>query len=154
MATMTGERKFYGCHNCDKGAGEWCFTCRRVGSEDLALRKKTSGERVLSTVTAKRSEKQQPLTNLDADAEETLLSFLYQLTALDPVNALMLLHFAKGGRIITFQQFALNVAEKIIKHFSRDGKSKRQKIHARYKALCASYPAFLAIGHWMQERRK
>ncbi len=89
----------YTCHNCTKGVGEWCISCRRVDQDDHRIAHAPHIRDDRTPCAPTRNPKSTPL---DEDAEDKFRRYIFDLRDLSQMQWVMLHHVWHGGSPSTF----------------------------------------------------
>ena len=131
------------CHNCKKGPSKACVACKRVSQDDIRIQHTPHNRSELQA-----AQIQQPRGNVTAlpeDVEDILLRLLCTVTALDPVDALLLLHVAKGGTPNTFAD-TLKAIDRELKTYGK--RISRATAQAKWNAVISKFAPFAALRSW------
>lgn len=123
-----------------------CISCKRTNQDDIRIEKSPHNVRP----DLKQAVKQEPseqATNLPEEIENTLRRILMTITALDPLDALMLLHVANGGTPTTFGRFVNRVFDEARLY----GPSiTRMTARAKWLAICKTFAPFAKLRQWAE----
>lgn len=123
-----------------------CINCKRANQDDIRIEKSPHNVRPDLNQAVKQEPSEQA-TTLPAEAEDTLRRMLMTITALDPLDALMLLHVAKGGTPSTFGRFVNRVSDKARLY----GPSiTRMTARAKWLAICKTFAPFAKLRQWTE----
>lgn len=134
------------CHSCKRGLGEWCIQCKRIAQDDIRIEHAPHNRDELTAATLQPQSPPRPLANLPAEAEDALRQAVMALTDLDPLDALLLLHVAKGGTPSSFGKTLLSVIVKA-ERYTGDGMS-RATASYRWRSICDTFAPFAALRQW------
>ena len=124
-----------GCHNCKRGCGDWCISCRRVDFDDIAIR--SSPHDAHAEITAEcRADPHaaipcgeppipQSVTPFAPETEDALRALLSELAQLPPHVALLLHGLLNGKTIVEIGRMTGDT---------------KQTAHARLKAAIRRFP--------------
>ena len=136
--------KSYTCHNCQRGRGQHCITCKRITQDDIRIQRQHHNREELQAATIKHPWGK--VTNLPADVEDALRHFLFAVTSLDALQFIAALHLLRRGRrralAETIRTFAADVRAHIGKpNFNRATVwAKWKNVIGRLPELCAAIP--------------
>lgn len=121
-----------------------CKNCKRgTQHDDIRIQHSPHNRDELTRSTIQPPAEQ--CTNLPKSVENTLRIMFNTITGLDPLDAMLLLHVAKGGTTGSFGE-KLNLA---IKEAETYGESiSRATAKAKWDAMCKKYPPFKALRSW------
>ncbi len=127
--------KSYTCHNCPKGRGPHCATCRRVDQDDIRIQHSPHNKAEFQASSIQAASGQ--ATALPDEIEDTLRRFLFDLFDLNPTQYLLLRHVIQGGTPSTFgRTFAAFLKSSIIY-----GKRRHR---ARWERTCDEIGAWIS----------
>ena len=135
-----------GCHNCKKRkSAQTCAACRRVDFDDINISKEPHIDDADIFAGTMQDAAPSSVSRLPLLAERRLLQLFAEVTALDPLDALLLLHVAKGGSLAAFGKVLNRIAE-----YARSygGEMSRATAYARFEVLSRKFKPFAALAHW------
>lgn len=146
---MKGIYTSYACHNCRKGAGEHCIDCKRVKSDDGRIRRNAHiGDESIVVDGNMAAMPTQHRLDQPEPVEEVLRKFVYALTDMTALEALLLHHIAKGG---TTENFAAFIADKL-PEFAKAAVASRQSAHSRWLGVLRKFAPLDALRSWKRRR--
>ena len=86
-----------GCHNCKRGCGEWCISCRRVDFDDINIRHTPHNRDELTAVRTVAADAPPAVTPFAPGTEDALRALLSVLAELPP-NVVLILHGLLNGK--------------------------------------------------------
>lgn len=153
------------CHNCTRGPGAACITCKRIDQDDIRIRREPKNRNPdLGTATNMPDpaaaidgddDARQGATTLPADDEDALRRFLATVTGLDALAFLAALHLARRGRSRTIAD-ALRTLTAQMNTRCRDeqvARYGRAAILAKYKTITRKIPELAVIRRWEEGHR-
>ena len=130
------------CHNCDRGPGAACITCKRIDQDDIRIKREPKnvnpelGEATYTPDPAAAidggDDARQGATTLPADA----LAFLAAL------------HFARRGRSRNLAQAVRDFAADVRAYKASARGMRRGTIQVKWKTLVAKIPALAVLRSW------
>ncbi len=148
------------CHNCDRGPGAACITCKRIDQDDIRIEREAKnvnpelGEATYTPDPAAAidggDDAQQGATTLPADDEDALRRFLATVTGLDALAFLVALHFARRGRSRNLAQAVRDFAADVRAYKASARGMRRATIQAKWETLVAKIPALAVFRSWAQ----
>ena len=143
-----------GCHNCRKKRTlANCAQCRRIDFDDIEIR--TSPHTVAELVAARTggdAARPTRFTRLPAFAEDALRGLFAAAAALEPIDALLLLHVANGGTFAGFGRAVDALADRLGR-FARSGGMSRQLAQIRWENLTRRFAPFAALRKRAQKHK-
>lgn len=135
-----------GCHNCKKKrSAEVCAACKVVDYDDLriSMTAHLQPEAAANVPAVERERARLRLAGISPDAADRLGALFASLAALDPVDALLLLHMANGGTLSGFGAALRDTSRNALAKYG-PGMS-RATAFARWEKLCAAFAPFRAL---------
>lgn len=124
-----------------------CVNCKRTNQDDIRIEKAPHNVRPELTTAIKDHAQSEQATRLSPQAEDTLRRLVMTITALDPLDALMLFHVAKGGTFSTFGRFVNRVFDEARLY----GPSiTRMTARAKWLAICKTFAPFATLRQWTE----
>jgi hypothetical protein len=146
------------CHNCTRGPGAACITCKRIDQDDIRIKREPKnvnpelGEATYTPDPAAAidggDDARQGATTLPADDEDTLRRFLATVTGLDALAFLAALHFARRGRSRNLAQAVRDFAADVRAYNASARGMSRATIWAKWESLVAKIPALAVLRSW------
>lgn len=126
------------CHNCKRGPGPSCATCRRVDQDDIRIAHTPHSRAELVALTPQEAAS---ATGLPPDVEDTLRQALIGLFDLDPIELLLVQHIVRRHNLSTFGQVMAKVAARICRYRG----SEKAQAHAMKEAIARKWAPLRAI---------
>jgi len=149
------------CHNCDRGPGDACLTCKRIDQDDIRIKREPKnvnpelGEATYTPDPAAAIGGYAPppagtATELPEDDEDALRRFLATVTSLDALSFLAALHFARCGRSRNLARAVRDFAADVRAYKASARGMRRATIQAKWETLVAKIPALAVLRSWAQ----
>ena len=149
------------CHNCTRGPGAACITCKRIDQDDIRIKrepKNVNPELCEATYTpdpASAIDGDEPppaktATGLPELDEDTLRRFLATVTSLDALSFLAALHFARRGRSRNLAQAVRDFAADVRAYAAGAHGMQRATVTAKWNTLTRKIPALAVFRSWAQ----
>ena len=149
------------CHNCTRGPGAACITCKRIDQDDIRIRKEPKNQNPdLGTATytpdpaaaidGGELPPAKTATGLPEGDEDALRRFLATVTSLDALSFLAALHFARRGRSRNLAKAVRDFAADVRTYKASARGMSRATIQAKWESLVAEIPAFAVFRTWAQ----
>lgn len=122
-----------------------CSSCKRTNQDDIRIAKTPKNERPELTVQATKPAEPEQITALPADVEDTLRSLLCTICGFDMLDALLLLHVAKGGTPGNFGRIIKQLTAEAATYGDQIG---RATAKAKWVAICKKFEPFAAMRSW------
>ena len=149
------------CHNCTRGPGAACITCKRIDQDDIRIKREPKnvnpelGEATYTPYTAAAidggDDARQGATTLPEDDEDALRRFLSSVTSLDALSFLAALHFARRGRSRNLAQAVRDFAADVRAYKTSASGMSRATIQMKWKSLVAKIPALSVFRSWAHQ---
>lgn len=146
------------CHNCTRGPGAACITCKRIDQDDIRIKREPKnvnpelGEATYTPDPAAAidggDDARQSATTLPADDEDALRRFLATVTSLDALSFLAALHFARRGRSRNLAKAVRDFAADVRAYTASERGMCRATIWAKWESLVAKIPAIAVLRSW------
>lgn len=147
------------CHNCDRGPGDACLTCKRIDQDDIRIEREPKnvnpelGEASYTPDPAAAIDGYEPppaktATGLPEGDEDALRLFLATVTSLDALAFLAALHFARRGRSRNLAQAVRDFAADVRAYKASARGMRRATIQAKWETLVAKIPALAVLRSW------
>lgn len=147
------------CHNCDRGPGDACLTCKRIDQDDIRIKREPKninpelGEATYTPDPAAAIDGYEPppantATGLSEGDEDALRRFLATVTGLDALAFLAALHFARRGRSRNLAQAVRDFAADVRAYKASARGMSRATIQKKWKTLVAMIPALAVFRTW------
>ena len=149
------------CHNCDRGPGAACITCKRIDQDDIRIKREPKnvnpelGEATYTPDPAAAIDGYEPppaktATGLPEGDEDALCRFLATVTSLDALSFLAALHFARRGRSRNLARAVRDFAADVRAYKASARGMRRATIQAKWETLVAKIPALAVLRTWAQ----
>ena len=138
--------KSYTCHNCQRGRGQHCITCKRITQDDIRIQHKQHNREELQAATI--AHPWGKVTNLPADVEDALRHFLFAVTSLDALQFIAALHLLRRGRRRALAETIRAFAADVRAHIGKPNFN-RATVWAKWKNVIGRLPElYAAIPKW------
>lgn len=131
------------CHNCQYYGTRRCLKCKRIEQDDIRIQH-TPHNRDELTV-SHIQQPSTPATRLPEDVEDILRRLLCTVTALAPLDALLVLHVAQGGTPSTFGSY-INRFKAQCNGYGAE--ISRATAKAKWESICKRFSPFAALRSW------
>ena len=114
------------CHNCRRGIGKHCETCKRVSQDDIRIQHTPHNRSEMQAAMPQPASEQ--ATGLPGDIEDKLRQFLFDLFDLDPIQLLLLQHVRRHGTPVSFRAYFAKFLKNSIKYGNRAHKERWEQM--------------------------
>lgn len=139
-------KKSYACHNCRRGRGQHCITCKAVEGDDIRIRLSPHNREELQS--SERNPWGRPwgnVTRLPADVEDTLRHFLFAVTSLDALQFVAALHLLRRGERRALADTIRALAADVRMYLGKPGEiTHRATIWAKWRKIVGRMPELRA----------